>query len=90
MPGRGRLRRPSTRPTHLVPVQASRPSPLPPLPQGSRASPLPLCLPPAPLQFYWQENGQDVSIVNAVAAIDNCLREPIGRGQCSNIRGELE
>ncbi|KAL4451533.1 hypothetical protein ABPG75_007195 [Micractinium tetrahymenae] len=41
-------------------------------------------------KFYWQEKGQDVSIVNAVAAIDNCLREPIGRGQCSNIRGELE
>lgn len=46
--------------------------------------------PPLLLQFYWQEKGQDVSIVNAVAAIDNCLREPIGRGQCSNIRGELE
>lgn len=41
-------------------------------------------------KFYWQERGQDVSIVNAVAAIDNCLREPIGRGQCSSIRGELE
>ena len=91
-------------------------------------------------KFYWQKEGQDTSIVNAVAgaseggirccarggvghvcacarlqslssgaplslliphpmphhphssfaAIDNCLREPMGRGQCSNIRGELE
>jgi hypothetical protein len=39
---------------------------------------------------YWQREGQDVAIVNAVAAIDNCLREPIGRGQCIAIRGELE
>ncbi|PRW20953.1 thylakoid lumenal kDa chloroplastic [Chlorella sorokiniana] len=41
-------------------------------------------------KFYWQEKGTDVSIVNAVAAIDNCLREPISRNQCSTIRGELE
>jgi hypothetical protein len=41
-------------------------------------------------KFYWQDNGEDVAIVNAVAAIDNCLREPIGRLQCSTIRGELE
>ena len=41
-------------------------------------------------KFYWRENGEDVSIVNAVAAIDNCLREPMGRGQCATIRGELE
>jgi hypothetical protein len=39
---------------------------------------------------YWQENGEDVAIVNAVAAIDNCLREPMGRSQCSTLRGELE
>lgn len=41
-------------------------------------------------KFYWQDQGQDAAIVNAVAAIDNCIREPIGRGQCSAIRGELE
>jgi hypothetical protein len=41
-------------------------------------------------KFYWQEEGQDVAIVNAVAAIDNCVREPMGRGQCSSIKGELE
>ena len=41
-------------------------------------------------KFYWQDNGEDVAIVNAVAAIDNCLREPIGRLQCSTIRGDLE
>ena len=41
-------------------------------------------------KFYWQDNGEDVAIVNAVAAIDNCLREPIGRLQCSNVVGELD
>lgn len=41
-------------------------------------------------KFFWVDNGQDVAIVNTVAAIDNCLREPIGRGQCNDIRGELE
>lgn len=41
-------------------------------------------------KFYWVDNGQDVAIVNTVAAIDNCLREPVGRGQCNEIRGELE
>jgi hypothetical protein len=59
--------------------------------------------PPSPLQtfwtrlaskfgtkFYWTENGEDVAIVNAVAAIDNCLREPISKLQCSTLRGELE
>jgi hypothetical protein len=41
-------------------------------------------------KFYWQEQGLDVAIVNTVAAIDNCMREPIGRDQCKAIRGELE
>ena len=41
-------------------------------------------------KVYWQDNGEDVAIVNAVAAIDNCLREPIGRLQCSTVVGELE
>lgn len=41
-------------------------------------------------KFYWRDNGEDVAIVNAVAAIDNCLREPIGRLQCNTVRGELE
>ena len=39
---------------------------------------------------FWQTEGQDVSIMNAVAAIDNWAREPPGRGQCLNILGELE
>eukprot|EP00238_Polyblepharides_amylifera_P001541 CAMPEP_0196573262 /NCGR_PEP_ID=MMETSP1081-20130531/3192_1 /TAXON_ID=36882 /ORGANISM="Pyramimonas amylifera, Strain CCMP720" /LENGTH=234 /DNA_ID=CAMNT_0041890907 /DNA_START=71 /DNA_END=775 /DNA_ORIENTATION=+ len=39
---------------------------------------------------YWTENGNDTSIVNTVAAIDSCLREPIGVGQCSKIKGVLE
>lgn len=41
-------------------------------------------------KYYWQENGEISSIVNAVAAIDNCLREPLGPGQCNEIRGALE
>uniref|UniRef100_A0A7S0RBZ3 TPM domain-containing protein n=1 Tax=Pyramimonas obovata TaxID=1411642 RepID=A0A7S0RBZ3_9CHLO len=39
---------------------------------------------------YWTENGEDVSIVNTVFAIDNCLREPVSVGQCRDIRGVLE
>ena len=41
-------------------------------------------------KFYWRENGEERSIVNAVAAIDTCLREPVGKLQCSTIRGEDE
>ncbi|KAG7668083.1 putative Thylakoid lumenal 15.0 kDa protein 2, chloroplastic [Nannochloris sp. 'desiccata'] len=41
-------------------------------------------------KFYWRDNGEDAAIVNAVAAIDNCLREPLGKLQCNTIRGELE
>ena len=36
-------------------------------------------------KFYQQEHGQSDSILNTVAAIDACLREPVGRGQCANI-----
>ncbi|KAK9839595.1 hypothetical protein WJX84_003511 [Apatococcus fuscideae] len=38
---------------------------------------------------YWQEKGQEASIVNAVGAIDTCAREPVGRTQCSKIQGEF-
>lgn len=31
-----------------------------------------------------------VPLPHPPAAIDNCLREPISRNQCSTIRGELE
>lgn len=41
-------------------------------------------------KFYVEEQGRDVAIINAVAAVDHCLREPIDRTQCSEIRGELE
>ena len=41
-------------------------------------------------KFYWQDKGEDVAIVNAVAAIDNCMREPMSRLQCNELRGELE
>ncbi|KAK9815943.1 hypothetical protein WJX72_012407 [[Myrmecia] bisecta] len=40
-------------------------------------------------KFYWQERGQEAAIVNAVSAIDTCVREPISRLQCSKIQGEL-
>ncbi|RMZ54485.1 hypothetical protein APUTEX25_002061, partial [Auxenochlorella protothecoides] len=40
-------------------------------------------------KFYVEEQGRDVAIINAVAAVDHCLREPIDRTQCSEIRGEL-
>ena len=36
---------------------------------------------------YWQNNGEEVSILSAVSAINRCLREPIGRGQCSQVDG---
>ena len=41
-------------------------------------------------KFYWRENGEDVAIVNAVAAIDHCMREPMSKLQCNDIQGELE
>lgn len=78
-------------------------------------------------KFFWQDNGEDMAIVNAVracvrvraffwasaaawlrwalapacrrpalapaaqvAAIDNCVREPMGPRQCGSILGELE
>ena len=36
---------------------------------------------------YWTKNGEAVSIVNAVGAIDECLREPVGRLQCAKVGG---
>jgi hypothetical protein len=39
---------------------------------------------------YWKGAGEDAAIVNAVAAIDACLREAPGAGQCAELRGELE
>ena len=34
---------------------------------------------------YWSEKGQEAAIVNAVNAIDVCLREPEGVGQCRKV-----
>jgi hypothetical protein len=34
---------------------------------------------------YWSEKGQEAAIVNAVNAIDVCLREPMGVGQCVRV-----
>ncbi|XP_057478731.1 thylakoid lumenal 15.0 kDa protein 2, chloroplastic isoform X2 [Actinidia eriantha] len=33
--------------------------------------------------FYWKEKGEDASIEAAVMAISSCLREPVGRNNCS-------
>ena len=41
-------------------------------------------------KFYWQDNGEEAAILSAVTAICNCVREPVGRGQCSKIEGELD
>ena len=40
-------------------------------------------------KFYWQQNGTEAAMTNAVAAINTCLREPPGRFQCSKIQGEF-
>ncbi|KAG1678486.1 hypothetical protein FOA52_014517 [Chlamydomonas sp. UWO 241] len=40
-------------------------------------------------KFYWQENGEAKAILDAVSAIDTCLREEPGRGKCSAVQGEL-
>ncbi|KAF7149462.1 hypothetical protein RHSIM_Rhsim03G0092100 [Rhododendron simsii] len=36
--------------------------------------------------FYWKEKGEDASIEAAVMAISNCLREPVGRNNCSEVK----
>ncbi|KAL7248060.1 hypothetical protein ACSBR2_002879 [Camellia fascicularis] len=36
--------------------------------------------------FYWKEKGEDASIEAAVMAISNCLREPVGRNNCSEVQ----
>ncbi|KAB1223662.1 Thylakoid lumenal 15.0 kDa protein 2, chloroplastic [Morella rubra] len=36
--------------------------------------------------FFWKEKGEDASIEAAVMAISNCLREPVGPSNCSEIK----
>ena len=36
-------------------------------------------------KFYWRDNGEAASILNAVNAIDACVREPVGRAQCASV-----
>jgi hypothetical protein len=38
-------------------------------------------------KFYWTENGENAAIIDAVSAIDTCLREEPGRNKCSNVQG---
>ena len=40
-------------------------------------------------KFYWQDNGEEASISNAVSAIDTCLREEPGKLKCSKIQQEF-
>ena len=40
-------------------------------------------------KFYWQENGEEASISNAVSAIDSCFREDSGRNKCAKIQSEF-
>ena len=40
-------------------------------------------------KFYWQENGEEASISNAVSAIDTCFREEPGKLKCQKVQGEL-
>lgn len=41
-------------------------------------------------RFYWRDNGEAASILNAVNAIDVCAREPVGRGQCVSVAAPEE
>mmetsp|Transcript_12603 Transcript_12603/g.27238 ORF Transcript_12603/g.27238 Transcript_12603/m.27238 type:complete len:224 (+) Transcript_12603:66-737(+) len=41
-------------------------------------------------KFYWQEKGEAASILDAVSAIDNCLREPSGRFKCAQVNSTEE
>ncbi|KAK3022068.1 hypothetical protein RJ639_047336 [Escallonia herrerae] len=36
--------------------------------------------------FYWKEKGEDASVEAAVMAISNCLREPVGANNCSEVK----
>ncbi|KAK8934360.1 hypothetical protein KSP39_PZI014641 [Platanthera zijinensis] len=36
--------------------------------------------------FYWKEKGEDASVEAAVNAISTCLREPVGRNNCSEVK----
>lgn len=39
-------------------------------------------------QFYWREQGEDVAIGAAIAAIDQCLHEEPGPLACSKVADE--
>ena len=36
-------------------------------------------------KFYWQEQGEAKAILDAVSAVDTCLREEPGRFKCSKV-----
>lgn len=38
---------------------------------------------------FYEKNGEEAAIKNAVAAINTCLREEPGRFQCSKIQGDM-
>ena len=37
--------------------------------------------------FFWREKGETAAILNAVSAIDFCLREEPGRSACADVHG---
>jgi hypothetical protein len=41
-------------------------------------------------KFYWQDNGQEAAVVNAVSAIDSCIREPQGKFKCSKVQEPMD
>eukprot|EP00798_Chlamydomonas_sp_ICE-L_P016061 gene16061-22198_t len=41
-------------------------------------------------KFYWQEKGEAASILQAVNAIDACLREEPGRFKCNSVQEDLQ
>jgi hypothetical protein len=83
---------------HTYPLACTSCTPAPPAPRCC-------CSPPLPLRsaqsfwtrlsgkygnkFYWQEKGESAAILNAVSAIDTCLREEPGRSKCAQVQGEL-
>lgn len=36
--------------------------------------------------FFWLIQGEDASIEAAIMAISNCLREPVGPNNCSEVK----
>jgi len=42
------------------------------------------------IKYYWQTNGEGAAVVNAVSAIDSCLREEEGPSKCVKVERPLQ